>query len=83
MDEKGLQLGGGRKRSKKFFHLGGLKRSSFYQIQSDNLELVTIIECISAAGLSVPPAFILADGPIPALPNLDTPIAAIGKSPNG
>ena len=83
MDEKGLQLGGGRKRSKKFFHLRGLKRSSFYQIRSDNLELVTIIECISAAGLSIPPAFILAEGPIPALPDLEVPIAAIGKSPNG
>ena len=48
-----------------------------------NLELVTIIECISAAGLSIPPAFILAKGPIPVLSDLEVPIAAIGKSPNG
>ena len=33
-------------------------------IHSDNLELVTIIECVSAAGDSVPPSFIFADGPI-------------------
>ena len=83
MDEKGIQLGGGRKQSKKFFHLESLKRSKFYRIRSDNLELITIIECISPAGLSIPPAFILAQGPIPALPNLDTPIGAVGTSPNG
>ena len=82
MDEKGLQLGGGRKRCKKFFHLRS-NRSNFYQIRSDSLELVTIIECISPAGLAIPPAFILAEGPTPALPDLEAPIAAIGKSPNG
>ena len=83
MDEKGLQLGGGRKRSKKFFRLKSLKQSKFYQIRSDNLELVTIIECISPAGLSIPPAFILAQGPTPALPDLDVPIGAVSISPNG
>lgn len=83
MDEKGLQLGGGRKRSKKFFHLKDLKRSKFYQIRSDNLELITVIESISPAGLSIPPAFILPQGPIPALPNLDAQIGAVGTSPNG
>jgi len=83
MDEKGLQLGGGRKRSKKYFHLESLKRSKFYRVRSDNLELVTIIECISPAGLSIPPAFILVEGPIPALPDLDVPIGAISTSPNG
>ena len=83
MDEKGLQLGGGHKQSKRFFHLESLKRSKFYCVHSDNLELVTIIECISPAGLSVPPAFILAQGPIPALPDLDVPIGAVAMSPNG
>ena len=83
MDEKGLQLGGGRKRCKKFFHLRGSNKANFYQIRSDSLELVTIIECISPAGLAIPPAFILAEGPTPALPDLEAPIAAIGKSPNG
>jgi hypothetical protein len=83
MDEKGLQLGGGRKRSKFFFHLKSLKRSKFYQIRSDNLELVTIIECILPAGLSIPPTFILAQGPIPALSKLEVPIGAVATSPNG
>jgi len=83
MDEKGLQLGRGQKWSKKFFYLRGLKKSNFYQIHSNNLELITIIECISPAGLSIPPAFILAEGPTPVLPDLEVPIAAIGKLPNG
>src|SRR6267142_2042636 len=83
MDEKGLQLGGGRKRSKKYFHLKSLKRSKFYRIRSDNLELVTIIECISPACLSIPPVFILAQGPIPALPDLGVEIGAVATSPNG
>jgi len=83
MDEKGLQLGGGQKWSKKFFHLRGLKKSNFYQICLDNLELITIIECILPASLSVPPTFILAKGPTPALPDLEVLIATIGKSPNG
>jgi len=33
--------------------------------------------------LSIPPAFILAQGPIPALPDLDIPIGAVATSPNG
>ncbi len=82
MDEKGLQLGGGRNRSKKYFHFESLKRGTFYRIRSDNLELVTIIECISPAGLSIPPPFILADGPIPAHPDLADPVA-VSASPNG
>jgi hypothetical protein len=45
MDEKGLQLGGGRKRTKKYYHLKTLKKSKFYRVRSDNLELVTVIEC--------------------------------------
>ena len=52
MDE-GLQLGGGRKQCKKFFRPESLKQSNFYRIRSDNLELVTIIECISPSGLSI------------------------------
>jgi len=83
MDEKELQLGGGYKQSKKYFHLESLKWSKFYWVHSDNLELVTIIECISPAGLSIPPVFILAEGPILALPDLDVPIGAISILPNG
>jgi DDE superfamily endonuclease len=83
MDEKGLQLGGSRKRSRKYFHFESLKRSNFFQVRSDSLELVTIIECISPAGLSVPPAFILPQGPIPALSDLADTIGAVATSPNG
>jgi DDE superfamily endonuclease len=83
MDEKGLQLGGGRKRAKKYYHLRSMKKSQFYRIHSDNLELVTIIECISPSGLSIPPSFVLSAGPIPALINLDVEIGAVATSPNG
>ena len=83
IDEKGLQLGGGCKQLKKIFCLKSLKQSKFYWICLDNLELVTIIKCISPASLLIPPAFILAQGPTPALPNLDIPIGAVSISPNG
>jgi hypothetical protein len=75
MDEKGIQLGGGRKNSpKKYYRLRSLKKSKFYRLRSDNLELVTIIECISASGVSMPPSFVLAAGPVPALEDLEVPI---------
>ncbi len=57
MDEKGIQMGGGRKKSsKKFYFFKDQKQR--YRISSDNLELVTILECISAAGENCP-TFIL------------------------
>ncbi|TFK16388.1 hypothetical protein FA15DRAFT_563246, partial [Coprinopsis marcescibilis] len=49
MDEKGIQLGGGRKNSSRKY-LYFRKHRNRYRISSDNLELVTVIECISAAG---------------------------------
>jgi len=54
-----------------------------YRIHSDNLELMTVIECISPSGLLVPPLFILSSGPIPSFPNLSNEIAVIVTSPNG
>ena len=70
MDEKGIQLGGGRKNSgKKFLYFR--KSKERYQISSDNLELVTVLECISAAGGEIPPSFVLTDGPVPDLGSLD------------
>ena len=60
MDEKGIQLGGGRKNNgQTFCRLESLRRSDFYRVRSDNLELVTVIECISAAGDAMPPSFVL------------------------
>ncbi|KIJ29349.1 hypothetical protein M422DRAFT_147385, partial [Sphaerobolus stellatus SS14] len=51
-DEKGIQLGGSRKNicSKYIFPAGD---------KSDNLVLVTVLECISATGAACPPGFIL------------------------
>lgn len=83
MDEKGLQLGGGRKRCKKYFHMKEMKKKNFFRVRSDNLELVTVIECISPSGLTIPPSFVLSAGPTPALDDLDVPIGAVATSPNG
>jgi hypothetical protein len=70
MDKKGIQLGGSRKNcGKKFIYFQNSKER--YQISSDNLELVTILECISAAGGEIPPSFVLTDGGVPDLRNLD------------
>ena len=66
MDEKGIQMGGGQKNSRrKYLFLKHKKQK--YHIQSDNLELVTVIECISAAGKVVPPSFCLQEGSLPDL----------------
>ena len=65
-DEKGIQMGGGRKKSsKKYYFLKDQRHR--YRIRSDNLELVTILECISAAGDVVPPSFCLQNGSKPDL----------------
>ena len=64
MDKKGIQMGGGRKNSGKgYFYLRD--HCNRYRISSDNLELVTVLECVSAAGESAPMAFVLSDGPLP------------------
>jgi len=65
-DEKGVQMGGGRKNSgKKFYFFKDQKNR--YRLGSDNLELVTVMECVSAAGDVMPPSFVLSDGPEPDL----------------
>lgn len=70
MDEKGIQMGGGRKNSgRKYLYLKHKKQK--YHIRSDNLELVTVIECVSAAGEVVPPSFCLQEGTLPDLRDLD------------
>jgi hypothetical protein len=57
MDEKGIQRGGGRRiRNRKYVILNG--RQVQYRIQSANLELITIIECVSADGTPLKPAVI-------------------------
>ena len=69
VDEKGLQLGGGRKNSGRKF-IFTRRHKDRYRIRSDNLELVTVIECVSAAGVVMPPTFILKDGPKPDIRDL-------------
>ncbi|KIJ43282.1 hypothetical protein M422DRAFT_170109 [Sphaerobolus stellatus SS14] len=62
-DEKGIQLGGGHKniRTKYIFSATDVNR---YVKKSDNLVLVTILECVSAVGKSCPPIFVLPKGSV-------------------
>ncbi|KAG5633355.1 hypothetical protein H0H81_008494, partial [Sphagnurus paluster] len=64
MDEKGIQLGGGRGKQRKKFYFT-VKQKYRQRIGSDNLELVTVLECVSAAGAVVPPSFCLKEGARP------------------
>jgi len=57
MDEKGCQRGGGRKRSAEKYFVPRNRRPC-YRAKSDNLELVTIIECVNAQGASIKPGFV-------------------------
>lgn len=57
MDEKGVQLSGGRKQRREKF-LYPRNRWPKYRIWCDNLELVTIVECVSATGEKMPPGFV-------------------------
>jgi len=61
MDEKGCQFGGGctNNQTRFIFPFNAKER---YRVQSDNLELATVIECVSAAGDALPPAIILKAG---------------------
>ncbi|EJC99236.1 DDE-domain-containing protein, partial [Fomitiporia mediterranea MF3/22] len=60
MDEKGIQLGGGRKgRKQKFFFGQASHQRNCTRLRDGNLQLATIIECICANGSLVPPGFVL------------------------
>ncbi|KAJ2984967.1 hypothetical protein NUW54_g10310 [Trametes sanguinea] len=83
MDEKGIQRGGGRRLQRiKYFVPRG--RRVNYKLRSNNLELITIIECISADGRALLPGFIFAGNQVPsdALKDID-PQVVVGHSPNG
>jgi hypothetical protein len=58
MDEKGVQLGGGRKNHGSKF-ICGQDQHTNVKLRSSNLELVTVVECISADGASIRPSFVL------------------------
>lgn len=57
MDEKGCQRGGGKKGTCRKCFYSRLTRSK-YKHRSANLELITIIECISADGKELLPGFV-------------------------
>lgn len=57
MDEKGAQMGGGRKSSGMKFFFDKATRDR-YRKRSADLELVTIVECVSADGVGLTPGFI-------------------------
>ncbi|KAI6157716.1 hypothetical protein BKA82DRAFT_3936356, partial [Pisolithus tinctorius] len=52
MDKKGCQMGRGRQGSGMKF-IFSLEDKEHYCLHSDNLELVSIIECVNAAGTVV------------------------------
>ena len=69
MDKKGIQLGGGCKNmGTMYFYSRSQKHKS--RLKSDNLELVTVLKCVSAAGDIVPPSFCLQSGSAPDLHSL-------------
>lgn len=58
-DEKGLQLGGGRK-GLQLHYIFGRDQKDRYVARSDNLELVSLLEVVSADGHAIPPTFVVA-----------------------
>jgi hypothetical protein len=58
MDEKGIQLGGGRKHNTRYIFSRGQREK--YRMMSDDLELVTVVECVSATGQAMRPGLIFA-----------------------
>ena len=57
MDEKGCQLGGGRKGRRKKYLFGRQNRDR-YRVHDGNLELITVVECVSADGFALKPYII-------------------------
>ncbi|KIJ34157.1 hypothetical protein M422DRAFT_118962, partial [Sphaerobolus stellatus SS14] len=63
MDEKGIQLGGGRKNSSTLYFFNREDKSR-YILKSDSLVLITVIEAVCENGTLVPPGFILPQGSV-------------------
>lgn len=58
MDEKGVQLGGGRKNSQTRYFFSKLD-AMMYRQKSDSLQLVTVVDCVCADGTAeIPPCFV-------------------------
>jgi hypothetical protein len=58
MDEKGCQLGGGRRSGASRKYILSRHSRQNYKTSSADLELVTIIECVAADGASIPPGIV-------------------------
>ena len=58
-DEKGLQLGGGHK-GLPCHYIFGKDQQDRYVTRSDNLEIVSLLETMSADGHAIPPTFVIA-----------------------
>lgn len=57
-------MGGGRGNGQtKYFYVKWSR--NHYRIQSNNLKLVMILECINSAGAKMPPWFVLKTGSVP------------------
>ena len=69
VDKKGCQMGGRKNIGTKYIFSQDNK--GHYQVHSDNLELVTILECVNASGTVMPPWFDLTNGPAPDIRDLE------------
>lgn len=57
MDEKAIQMGGGRRGSNRHFFFD-IQQKYMYKLKSDDLKMMTVIECVSASGVAMKPMFI-------------------------
>lgn len=58
VDEKGVQMGGGRKNSQRRYFFSR-KDQKMYRVHSDKLELVTIVDCVCEDGTAlIKPCFV-------------------------
>ncbi|KIO21317.1 hypothetical protein M407DRAFT_63378, partial [Tulasnella calospora MUT 4182] len=81
MDEKAIQLGGGCQGSNwKFFF--DAAQGQLYKVKSNDLKMVTIIECISAAGVAMELTFISPSGDLGDWWEVEG-VGVIGVSENG
>ena len=76
-DEKGIQLGGGRK-NLPLQYIFSKEDHDKYIVQLDSLILVMLLEAISVDGVAVPPLFVLLGG-IPKVTEEDLQVPDIGR----
>ncbi|KAI0323296.1 hypothetical protein GY45DRAFT_1233621, partial [Cubamyces sp. BRFM 1775] len=83
MDEKGIQRGGTRRLQRVIYFVPRDRRVN-YKLRSNSLELITIVECVSADGSNILPGFIFSGNQLEAdlFHNVD-PCVVVAHSPNG